>query len=87
MQATNRPNTIAAAERALNLHVLPRWSKRLAKDIARRDVLDLVDEIVGAGHPIAANRTLAVLKTSFGWLVARDVLSVSPCAGNKAPRS
>jgi integrase len=81
----NRANTIAAAERAFNLHVLPAWGKRLARDITRRDVLDLLDGIVGAGHPIAANRTLAVVRAMFGWAVTRDILPSSPCAGVKRP--
>jgi integrase len=81
----NRPNTIAAAERALNLHILPRWGKRLAKDITRRDVFGLLDGIVGAGHPVAANRTLAVTSKLFNWAVARDIIATSPCAGVKRP--
>ena len=35
----------------VNLHVLPRWSKRLAKDIARRDVLDLFADQICRRRP------------------------------------
>jgi integrase len=81
----NRPNTIEAAERLLRLHVLPRWGKRLAKDIVRRDVIALLDEIVEGGRPITANRTWALVHKLFGWAVERDIVATSPCVGIKRP--
>jgi hypothetical protein len=42
-------------ERLLALHVLPRWGKREAASIARRDVLELI-ALVDGGLPIGANR-------------------------------
>ena len=52
----NRPRTIEGTQQLLDLHVLPRWRRRLIKDITRRDVLDLLDGLVeaaGRSRPIA----------------------------------
>jgi integrase len=82
---SNRPRTAEETKRLLELHVLPRWRTRLAREITRRDVLDLLDRIVDSGKPIAANRTLAAVRKMFNWTIARDMLTASPCAGVKPP--
>ena len=82
---SNRPRTAEETKRLLDLHVLPRWRGRLAREITRRDVLDLLDRVVDSGKPIAANRTLAALRKMFNWAVARDILTSAPCAGVKPP--
>jgi integrase len=72
-------------ERLLALHVLPRWGKREAASIARRDVLDLMDALVDGGLPIGANRVLAAVRKMFGWAVERDILPTSPVVNVRAP--
>lgn len=59
--------------------VLLHWSGRDVQGITKRDVLNLLDVIVKRGAPVGANRTLAALKTAFGWFVKRDILVASPC--------
>jgi integrase len=81
----NRPRTARETQRVLDLHVLPRWRTRLAREITRRDVLDLLDRVVDAGKPIAANRTFSAVRKMFNWAVARDIIGASPCAGVKPP--
>jgi Arm domain-containing DNA-binding protein/integrase-like protein len=81
----NRPRTAEETKRLLDLHVLPRWRHRLAREITRRDVLDLLDALIDSGKPIAANRTLAAIRKMFNWAVARDTIPASPCAGVKPP--
>ena len=85
VRRSNRPRTAQETERLLRLHVLPRWRGRIVHEITRRDVLDVLDRVVDGGAPIAANRTLAAVRKLFNWCVARDILSVSPCAGVKPP--
>jgi integrase len=82
---SNRPRTAEETKRLLDLHVLPRWRGRLAREITRRDVLDLLDSVIDNGKPIAANRTLSAVRKMFNWAVARDMLTGSPCAGVKPP--
>src|SRR6516164_5332325 len=72
-------------ERQLRKDVIPAWGRRKAKDITRRDVIALLDNIVDRGSPIAANRTLAVIRRMFGWALSRDIISASPCVAVKAP--
>ncbi len=64
--------------------VLPVWGARKAEDIARRDVIHLLDGIVDRA-PFMANRVLAAIRKLFNWAVSRDLLPASPCAGVKAP--
>lgn len=65
--------------------VLAEWGGRSVHDIKRRDVIDLLDGIVDRDAPFVANRTLAVVRKWFNWLVARDVIPASPCVGISPP--
>jgi integrase len=81
----NKPRTLATTQQLLDLHVLPRWRKRLVKTITRRDVINLLDGLVASGRPVAANRVLTAVRKLFNWAMERDILAVSPCAGVRAP--
>jgi integrase len=72
-------------ERILEHDVLGKWGARRASKITRRDVIDLLDEIVARGAPIQANRTLAVIRRMFNFGIDRDVIEVSPCHRVKPP--
>jgi integrase len=63
---------------------LPAWRGRSIHDIARRDVIALLEQIA-ADRPILANRVKAILSKFFGWLCERDVIAASPCVGVKSP--
>ena len=45
----------------------------------------LLDEVVGRGSPIAANRLLAVLRRMFNWALEVDILENTPCYRVRAP--
>jgi integrase len=83
--ARPRKRSAAEDERILRKDVIPAWRPRKAKDITRRDVIALLDKIVDRGSPIAANRTLAVIRRMFGWALSRDIVPTSPCVAVKAP--
>jgi integrase len=72
-------------ERILTGEVHRAWGTRRAQEIARRDVIALVDGIRDRGAPIQANRTLAVVRKMFNFAVSRDLLPASPCTQVKAP--
>jgi integrase len=63
----------------LEKDVLPRFGKRKARDITRRDIIALLDDIVARGAPIQANRTLEIVRKLFNWSVGRDILDANPC--------
>src|SRR5262245_17211760 len=64
--------------------VLPAWRGRTVHDIQRRDIRELV-EGVAEDRPIMANRALGHLSKWFNWLLDREVINASPCAGIKPP--
>ncbi|MET0072103.1 MAG: site-specific integrase [Candidatus Thiodiazotropha sp.] len=72
-------------ERILNHDVLHRWGTTKASKITRRNVLDLLDDIVSRGSPVQANRTLAVIRRMFNFAIDRDVIETSPCFRVKPP--
>lgn len=74
-----------AARRFLDRFVVAKWGDRDVHDIAKRDVIELLDGIVDAGTPTTANRVLAQVRKFMNWLVERDVLERSPVAGVKPP--
>ncbi|HRX61376.1 MAG TPA: tyrosine-type recombinase/integrase [Candidatus Competibacter sp.] len=82
--AKPRKRSWHADERILNKEILPQWGTCKARDIARRDVIALLDNIVERG-PILANRTLALIRKLFNFAVDRAILDLSPCVRVKAP--
>ena len=64
--------------------MVPAWGERDVHTITKRDVLDLLDEIVDRGTPTTANRVLAHTRKFFNWCVERDVIERAPTAGVKA---
>lgn len=61
------------------------WAVRKVKDIARRDIVTLLDRIVDRGAPVSANRTLKRLNTMFNFAVDRGIIEMNPCYRMKAP--
>jgi len=72
-------------KRILEKDIRPIWGKQKAKDITRRDVIQLLDKIKERGAPIIANRTLACIRRMFNFAIERDILQISPCTQVKAP--
>jgi integrase len=64
--------------------LVTRWGDRRIKDIKRRDVRELLDE-VAARAPIMANRTLALVRKMFNFAIERDWLEANPCHMVKPP--
>jgi integrase len=71
------PSYVADTRRIFASHVLPRWRGRDITTITRRDVIELLDAIVDQGKPMAANRTLAAVRTLFNWAVLQDIIEAS----------
>src|SRR5262245_42399037 len=71
----------------LEKDLLPRFGKRKAKDITRRDIIAMLDDIVERGAPIQANRTLEVVRKLFNWAIGRDILQINPCHRLPKPSS
>ncbi|MEM9393353.1 MAG: integrase arm-type DNA-binding domain-containing protein [Pseudomonadota bacterium] len=75
----------AQAKQFLDRFVVAAWGERDIQTITKRDVLDMLDEIVDSGRATTANRVRAHLSKFLNWCVERDVIDVSPMMGVKAP--
>src|SRR3954469_14570824 len=84
-RAKTKERSAEEAERIFRKHVLPVWGERQVQDIARRDVIELLDRLVDAGKPVLANRTLAHVRKFFNWCIERSILDASPCIRLTAP--
>lgn len=65
--------------------IAERWQSRRVQDIRRRDIIEVLDEMVDDDRPIAANRALSALRKMLSWAASRDILEASPAVGVKAP--
>lgn len=83
--AKTHKRTWAEDERILRRYVSPVLGTQKANRITRRQIMNLLDDIVARGAPIQANRTLAVIRKMFSFAVDRDILDVSPCQRVKPP--
>jgi integrase len=82
--AKRKKKTWRADEVMLHSAVLPDFGTILARDIKRRDVVQLVDRIASRA-PVQANRILAVTRKMFAWAVEQEIIESSPCVGIKPP--
>ncbi|MFN2446733.1 MAG: tyrosine-type recombinase/integrase [Vicinamibacterales bacterium] len=64
--------------------LVARWGGHRLKDIKRRDVRDLLDEIA-VRAPIMANRTLGLIRKMFNFAIEREWLETNPCHMVKPP--
>ena len=80
-----RPRTRQEYERPIRQLVIPRWGTRAPTEVQRKDVLALIDDVAEKRGPVAANRTLSIIKVFFNWAVDRGLVEMTPCATVKAP--
>ena len=73
--------TGSETKRVFDLDILPRWGERPLVDIARKDVLELLDAIEGRGSPKMRNRSAAYLSSFFAWAASRDLIAGNPVTG------
>ncbi len=81
----NRPSTAGETERNLRVHFVSRWGRRDIREITRADVHAVLDSIVMAGTPSAANHALASVRKLFNWAIERSLLETSPCSHVQRP--
>lgn len=72
-------------QRCLEKEVVARWGRLKAKEIRRRDVKLLLQEIVDRGSPIQANNTFEKIRKMFNFAIEQDIVEFSPCFGVKMP--
>ena len=58
---------------------------RGAAEITKGDILAIMDRLVEASAPFAAENLLKAYRAMFNWAVARDELPFNPCVGLRSP--
>ena len=69
----------------LRREVAASWAARSLHDVKKREIVELVMQVMARGTPVAANKLLKVIKSFFSWCVGRAILEVSPAHGLRAP--
>ena len=64
----------------LDADILPDLGKIRVKDITRRHVVKMLDDIVDRGAPVQANRTSSLTKQMFQYAVERGIIDANPCS-------
>lgn len=82
--AKRRQKAWKDTERVFVNFAIPAWGNRPIKDIRRRDVVMLLDEVAETA-PHQANRLRICLSRMYKWLIEREVVETSPILG-VAPR-
>jgi integrase len=82
--AKQQQRTWKETKRILDRLAVPVWGDRPVKEIRRRDVVALLDD-VARETPYQANQLRAHLSRMFNWLIEGEVVEVSPVMG-VAPR-
>lgn len=77
-----RPDDAAAL---LKSNVVAKLGKEHSRDVTRRQLIKLLDDIVDRGAPVTANRVHALLKQLFEWAAGKDIIASAPMAGVKRP--
>jgi integrase len=80
-----RPHSVRLIEGMLAGNILPKWGKRRLSSITKRDVAAFLDDLADRA-PVAANRTLSLLKSMSGWAVGRGLVEANPFVGIEKPR-
>lgn len=84
LSSTNK-RSVNEDRRIFEKDIKPKLGMKKAKDVKRRDVIVLLDEIVKRGAPIGANRTLAATRRLYNWAIGRDIVDFNPCIAIEAP--
>ena len=80
-----KKKTWAEDQRCLEKEVVTKWGKLKAKEIRRRDVKSLLQDIVDRGSPIQANNTFEKIRKMFNFAVGLEIIGFSPCFGVGMP--
>lgn len=85
VEKNRRPRTQDEIIRPLRKVLVPKWGTLPLGEIGAREIIDVLDELVDAEKPVAANRTYSVLHRFFRWCVERQLLESNPAATVRKP--
>lgn len=80
-----RPRTQEEIVRTLRKVLVPRWGTLSLSDIGVQEIHEMLDELVDAGTPVAANRTYSMLRRFLGWAVERRLIDHNAAIAVRKP--
>jgi integrase len=72
-------------KRTLDREITSRWRFRRVGHLTRRDIIDVVDEIVARGTPGQADRVRGHIAAFLGWCMQRDLVEHNVAAKLRRP--
>ena len=84
-QRNYRPRTFQEAQRLLRQNLVARWGNQPLASITRKQLRDMLDQLMANDTPMLANRVHSITRKLFGWAVEHEIIEASPFAGLKAP--
>ena len=81
-KVNKRASSANEDQRLLDKDVLPLWGDRKAKDIRKRDVILLLEDVSKRGHALTQN-IFKLVRKMYNFAVSRDILENTPCIGVK----
>jgi integrase len=85
VERNRRPRTQDEITRPLQKLLVPKWGTLPLCDIDARKIIEVLDELVEAEKPVAANRTYSVLRRFFRWCVERRLVEINPALAVRKP--
>ncbi len=79
------PRTRHEYRRILDKDLLPAWGEVKAVDVKKKDVAELLDQVLERGSEIMANRTRALISVIFNFAIEREIVEYSPVTGVRRP--
>jgi integrase len=72
-------------KRILEKYVVPAIGNKPMKDVTRRQLVELLDNIAEHNGPAMANRTLSRVSRLFTWALGKSIITGSPAIGIERP--
>lgn len=80
-----RPDYFNETKRTLDRDVKPALGARPIREVTRREIRELLEQVVDRGSPSHANHVLAYLRAMLNWAVSNDLMETNPANGLKMP--
>ena len=81
--AAARQRTASEIEKAINRHLIPRWGRRVASEIKRRDVIAMLGAIDAGAGPYMAAKALALASGVYRFGITHELVENNPCTSIK----
>lgn len=79
---SRKPATLREYKRIIDHYLLPAWGSIKAQEVTRRDINNLLDDIVNSENRVTlANRVKSLIHSLFEFGLQKEIIEISPCSG------